>query len=81
MSASVPRVAAADGSTAARAGARKGVNGGIQESRAMAGESGRVIAWLRKMIGMVDSIIIGASRVWASRLVSQWAPMATNRAA
>ncbi len=48
---------------------------------AIAGESGRVIAWLMKMIGMVETIIIGASRVWASRLVSQCAPMATNRAA
>ncbi len=74
----MPTTPANDGSAAARAGARKGVNGGNQDKSAMAGESGRRMAWLMKMIGMVVSIIIGASRVWASRLVSQCAPMPTN---
>ncbi len=69
------------GSLGARALIRKGVKKGIHDRTLTTGASGLVRAICMTSMGTTRIIMIGPIRVWASRGVSQKAPMAANSTA
>jgi hypothetical protein len=81
MPAMVPAISIGGGSLGARAGIRKGVKKGIQDMIFTTGASGVRRASWTTMMGMTRTIMMGPIRVWASRGVSQKAPMAANSTA
>ena len=74
----VPTTSHRGGPDAARPVIRNGVKGGNHERYSRSGVSGRLIALDRKIIGTASISIMGPTRVWASRGVSQNEPTATK---